>query len=222
MVELIEAVDRALMNWLRAVDTPWLDAAMTWMSASSGAGTIWIILAVCAFVRPRDRAAAWRVLLTIALAYTLVDGIVKPLVARPRPAFAEATAGKPNVVNDSARASSDATATKLPASPLATAPKRALPPVPRSYSFPSGHAASTFGAAITVSRMWPQTRFIWWTLALLIGYSRVYLGHHYPLDVIGGAVFGISLAFWVLGGRHRSTYASTLPHPLPRGVTIRP
>jgi undecaprenyl-diphosphatase len=211
MVELIESVDRALMNWLRAVDTPWLDAAMTWISASGGAGMIWLILAVCAFVRPQDRAAAWRVLLTIALAYTLVDGIVKPLVARPRPRLAAVTSRE-----------SPTSASPTERSPRALAPKRTLPPMPRSYSFPSGHAASTFGAAVTVSRMWPQTRVIWWTLALLIGYSRVYLGHHYPLDVIGGAVFGIGLAFWVLGGRPRSTYASTLPHPLPPGVTIRP
>ncbi len=197
MVELIEASDRALMNWLRAVDMPWLDTAMTWMSAGSGAGTVWLILAACALARPRDRAAAWRVLLTIALAYTLVDGIVKPLVARPRPTLAER-------------------------SPTALAPKRALPPVPRSYSFPSGHATSTFGAAVTVSRMWPQTRAVWWALAILIGYSRIYLGHHYPLDVVGGALFGIALAFWVLGGRHRATYASTLPRPLPHGVIIKP
>ena len=213
MVELVEAIDRALMNWLRAIDTPWLDAAMTWMSAGSGAGAIWLILAACAFARPRDRAAAWRVILGIALAYTLVDGVVKPLVARPRPAFADA---------DDSLAGSAGRPTHVAANPTALAPKRTLPPVPRSYSFPSGHAASTFGAAMTVSRMWPQTRVVWWTLAVSIGYSRVYLGHHYPLDVVGGALLGMGLAFWVLGGRPRSTYASTLPHPLPRGVVIRP
>jgi undecaprenyl-diphosphatase len=94
--------------------------------------------------------------------------------------------------------------------------------MPRSYSFPSGHAASTFGAAVSVSRMWPQTRALWWALAVLIGYSRIYLGHHYPLDVIGGALLGVAIAFWVLGGRHRATYANTLPHPLPRGVVLKP
>jgi undecaprenyl-diphosphatase len=192
----IESFDLALMNWLRAVDAPWLDRMMTWISASGIAGLVWLTLAMAAFFRPRDRAAAWRVLLTIALAYPLVDGVLKPLIARPRPAFASsaprlATAGEP----------ADTV--------LATSPKRELPPLPRSYSFPSGHAASTFGAAVAVSRMWPQTRVIWWTLAILIGYSRIYLGHHYPLDVLGGALLGIAIAFWVLGGRHRGDEALT-------------
>ena len=191
---LIESFDFALMNWLRSVESPWLDAVMSWISASGRAGLIWIMLGVIAFIRPRNRAAAWRVMLTLALCYTLVDGVLKPLVARPRPTPPD----------------------------YATSPKRELPPMPRSYSFPSGHAASTFGAALAVSRMWPHTRAVWWTLAVLIGYSRVYLGHHYPLDVAGGALLGIVVALWVLGGRHPSTYAATLPNPLPPGLSIRP
>jgi undecaprenyl-diphosphatase len=199
------------MNWLRAIHAPWLDAVMAAISASGIAGLIWLTLAMVAFVRPRDRAAAWRVMLTIALAYPLVDGVLKPLVARPRPSFAA-----------SDRAATESTRGTNQETPIATSPKRDLPPMPRSYSFPSGHAASTFGAAVSVSRMWPQTRALWWALAVLIGYSRIYLGHHYPLDVIGGALLGVAIAFWVLGGRHRATYANTLPHPLPRGVVLKP
>jgi undecaprenyl-diphosphatase len=191
-MHLIESIDFSLMNWLRSVESPALDVAMTWISSSGGGGLLWLTLAIIAFVRPRDRAAAWRVMLTVALCYVVVDGIAKPLVGRSRP------------------------------TPLATAAKRELPPMPRTYSFPSGHAASTFGAAVSVSRMWPQTRVVWWTLAILIGYSRVYLGHHYPLDVIGGGLLGIGIAFWVLGGRHPATSATTLPASLPAGVIIRP
>lgn len=173
---------------------------MTWVSASGGAGFIWLTLAVASFARPRHRAAAWRVMLTVMLSYLLVDTIVKPLVARPRP-------GSTAVASQGISA---------------TAPKRELPPMPPTFSFPSGHATSTFGAALAVSRMWPQTRVLWWTLAVLIGYSRIYLGHHYPLDVMGGALLGIGVAFWVLGGRNAATYSSTLPTPLPSGVVVRP
>jgi undecaprenyl-diphosphatase len=205
MYEALVDVDRALMTWLRAVDAPWLDAVMTWLSASGVAGLVWLALAFVSLWRPRDRAAAWRVLLTIALAYLLVDGVLKPSIARPRPSHVP-----------------DATTANVTTNPRATAPKRVLPPMPRSYSFPSGHAASTFGAAVAVSRMWPGTAPLWWTLAILIGYSRIYLGHHYPLDVVGGALLGIATALWVLGGRHRATYARTLPHPLPAGTVLRP
>jgi undecaprenyl-diphosphatase len=189
---LIDNLDATLMTWLRVVDAPWVDAAMRWISASGGAGLVWLVLGVIALCRPHDRAAAWRVLLTLMLAYLVVDGALKPLFQRPRP--------DPAV--------------------YAFSPKREMPPLPRSWSFPSGHAASTFGAAVVVSRMWPQTRVIWWMLAVLIGYSRIYLGHHYPLDVLGGALLGVALAFWVLGGRHRATYASTLS--LPPGVIVKP
>ena len=192
MSEALQAFDLALLRWLTPVHTPWLDAVMVRLSAAGGAGAIWLVLGLTAFMIPKYRAAAWRVFLTVALAYTLVDGVVKPMMARERPSIA------------------------------ATAPPRDLPPLPRSFSFPSGHATATFGAAVAVSRMWPHARAIWWSAALLVGYSRIYLAHHYPLDVLGGALLGIATALWVLGGRHRATYASTLPTPLPAGLVVRP
>jgi undecaprenyl-diphosphatase len=191
-LEALQEFDLALLHALRPSQTRWLDVVMAWFSAGGGAGIIWLVLGLAAFTQPRYRAAAWRVFLTIALAYTMVDAVVKPLVARPRPSI------------------------------MALDPPRDLPPLPRTFSFPSGHAASTFGAAVAVSRMWPHTGAVWWSLALLIGYSRIYLGHHYPLDVLGGALGGIAVAWWVLGGRHRATYTRTLPYPLPPGVVIRP
>jgi undecaprenyl-diphosphatase len=191
-MQTLQSIDLTLFGWLRAWHTPVLDIIMSWISASGGAGTVWLLLGCVGLLRPSSRAAAWRVFLTVALGYAAVDGVAKPLVARPRPAI------------------------------HATAPPRDLPPLPRTSSFPSGHATSTFGAAVAVSRMWPQARVLWWSLALLVGYSRIYLGHHYPLDVLAGALLGTALAFWVLGGRHRATYASTLPSRLPPGVRVCP
>jgi undecaprenyl-diphosphatase len=102
------------------------------------------------------------------------------------------------------------------------APTRSLPPASATMSFPSGHAASAFAGAVAASRLWPATRVVWWTLAVLIAYSRLYLGHHDPLDVIGGAILGVATAMWVLGGRHRATYANTWPTPLAAGVIVKP
>ena len=63
-----------------------------------------------------------------------------------------------------------------------------------SYSFPSGHAANIFAAAVILSirakRLWPFFIFI----ALGVSYSRVYVGVHYPLDVAGGAALGAAFA----------------------------
>jgi undecaprenyl-diphosphatase len=191
MTEALPSLDLTLFRWLTPWHSAWLDQVMSSTSASGTASAAWLVLAVIALTNARTRAAAFRVLLAVALSYLLVDSILKPLIARPRPQ-----------------------------SILATAPPRALPPMPRSQSFPSGHATAGFASAVTVSRMWPQTTAVWWTLAILIGYSRIYLGHHYPLDVAAGAVFGVLIAFWVLGGKNPATYMKTLK--MPPGEVVRP
>lgn len=69
---------------------------------------------------------------------------------------------------------------------------------PDGPSFPSGHAAVAFAAAFVLSRVAPRGRLVWWPLAVVIAYSRVYLGVHYPLDVACGAAAGVICAFVVM------------------------
>lgn len=61
---------------------------------------------------------------------------------------------------------------------------------PTSYSFPSGHTASSFGVAVILSEAFPWINILFFCLASLIGISRVYLKVHYPTDVIVGAIIG--------------------------------
>ena len=81
-------------------------------------------------------------------------------------------------------------------------PRPHLPPtephplvkLPSDPSFPSGHATVSFACAVTIALLVPRLAFPAILLAVAIGYSRVYVGVHYPLDVIAGAALGAAIA----------------------------
>jgi membrane-associated phospholipid phosphatase len=66
----------------------------------------------------------------------------------------------------------------------------AVGPVPRSRSFPSAHAATSFAGATVIGSLAPPLRPALYAAAALMAFTRPYLGVHYPSDVAAGAAFG--------------------------------
>jgi len=64
-----------------------------------------------------------------------------------------------------------------------------------SFSFPSNHALNNFAAAIFLMRLYPNYKWIFLVVATLISISRIYLGVHYPSDVLGGALIGAAFGY---------------------------
>lgn len=59
-----------------------------------------------------------------------------------------------------------------------------------SFSFPSNHASNMFALAVFLTYNYPRSGWLCFPAAALVGYSRVYVGSHYPFDVLGGALWG--------------------------------
>jgi undecaprenyl-diphosphatase len=82
--------------------------------------------------------------------------------------------------------------------------------VPSTSSFPSGHTSMAFACAFVISRVAPRLTVFVFVLAALIGFSRIYVGVHYPLDVLAGAALGLLVAkalLMLLGALRRSPRA---------------
>ena len=170
-------MDAAIFTVINSAHTPALDVLMLGASWLGYFPGIWFAFGAAALWSPRPRAAAFRMCLAVALAYAVASGVLKPFVGRARP-FQTPT---------------------LAARTIETHP-------PTSASFPSGHAATAVAGALAAARFVPRASWAFWTLATLVAYSRVYLGVHYPSDVIGGALVGAACAWLVLGARHASTW----------------
>jgi membrane-associated phospholipid phosphatase len=83
---------------------------------------------------------------------------------------------------------------------------------PRDPSFPSGHTAGSFAAAIALAAFYPRDRRLLLAAASAVGLSRVYLGQHFPSDVVVGAAVGAGIGY----------VGSRLFGPRPPGAVIPP
>ena len=62
-------------------------------------------------------------------------------------------------------------------------------------SFPSGHATIAWAMAVVLARKEPRLKWLFYGLAFLISFSRIFLGKHFPLDVIAGGVLGVGIGY---------------------------
>lgn len=62
-------------------------------------------------------------------------------------------------------------------------------------SFPSGHTTASFAFAVALGTIFPRLRILFFSIAALVGFSRFYLGYHFPSDIISGAITGLSVGY---------------------------
>ena len=90
--------------------------------------------------------------------------------------------------------------------------------IPTSESFPSGHTSTSFAAAVALGVLVPRLRWPALALAAVVGFSRVYLGVHYTLDVLVGALLGAAIGFLVA----RAAQRFVLPRLPRRAWSVEP
>lgn len=142
-------------------------------------GMVWIAIGAILVARKKTRNIGFLIWLSLFASLLICNGILKNLVQEARP-FVHFPA-------------------IIPLDPAISA---------HSYSFPSGHASASFAAAFGIRKLGSPYGALAILLATLIAFSRMYLGVHFPLDVLGGLLTGYlsyKCAGWILSKRNTTS-----------------
>lgn len=172
LIDTLNLWDTQLFLFLNGFYSPFFDGFMFAVSAK----LTWIPLYMAVLfivIKYWKRESIWIVLalvFCIVIADQISSGLIKELVQRPRPSRANELQGMVHLVNGYAAG---------------------------RFGFVSSHAANAFGFALLTTllfrnRAYSYVIFFW---AILVAYSRIYLGVHYPFDILGGALVGTFAAF---------------------------
>ncbi|MDX2442800.1 MAG: phosphatase PAP2 family protein [Bacteroidales bacterium] len=174
MIEFLDKLDKSIFLFLNGIHSPFWDNLMYWISGDTSWLFLYIILLIGLAIKYR-----WRmifVVLAVALVITASDQFsvhfFKEIFMRLRPCHDPEISGLVHIVNDHCGG---------------------------KFGFVSSHAANTFALAMLTSGLFKNKYFTWFIFAwaTIVSYSRIYLGVHYPGDIIGGALLGIFLG-WVV------------------------
>lgn len=158
-------VEGAVLLWIQEhLRCAALNPVMTFITSLGNAGALWIALTVLLLIFKRTRRTGAYCAAAMLLTLLVVNVAIKPLVARTRPY--ELIEGLQLLISKQV-----------------------------DYSFPSGHSANSLSCAWTIFRLAPRK----WgvpalALAVLISLSRLYVGVHFPTDVLAGAAIGIAMS----------------------------
>jgi undecaprenyl-diphosphatase len=173
-LERLNQIDTQLFLFLNGLHSETFDQIMVWISGKVTWWPFYLLLLV--YLVWTRRLQVIPIIIFIALSVTLADQssvhLFKEVFERLRPCREPALEGLVHLVNGRCGG---------------------------MYGFVSSHAANTFGVAMLllfiVRKRWFTAVMIFW--ATLVGYSRIYLGVHYPGDVIGGAMLGMLCGYLV-------------------------
>jgi undecaprenyl-diphosphatase len=181
-LERLLAWDTTARAWLMSFQHPLLDPVMVGLSIIGRGAAVWVALVLLLVTLDRRRM---RAAATVLIALALAHLVTDWII-------------KPLVARPR---------------PFETiVDTRVIDRRPGTYSFPSGHAATSLAGAIGLTWLWPAGRALFWPLAFLIAFSRIYVGVHYPVDVLCGAVLGVLCAL---------TARSIANHSYGRQVTLK-
>lgn len=172
MLEFLGNIDTHLFIFLNGINSPFWDKIMWWISGSKS----WIPMyaVIVGFMIYKFRWKAVIALVFVAITVTLSDQIsvhaFKDVFQRLRPCHNPKLQDIVHIVHNKCGG---------------------------KYGFVSSHAANTFAVAFFLSKLFKNRNFsiFIFAWATVVSYSRVYLGVHYPFDVLGGAIVGSIIGY---------------------------